>query len=242
MCDERNGDDERAGRASRRGIRLKVDVFLVCGGDFCAGSGGFEDEPGSGLVLEDGPGWGGCSRMGGSRWQDPLGSEVGNALGLMDLGFRILSWIPLATGGISSEDAVEGGESDEGVSPTIDAGLRLPFAFTPFDTVSFEGVVDGENVFPFELRLLTLDGRDGGLTMGVKVADKPLECRFDCWKSVRRRSLSTLSDRPCKLGMAQVVVASDSSPPSLSFRERAVSVGAWPSLDSRITSTRDAII
>lgn len=95
--------------------------------------------------------------------------------------------MPLVTGDISSEDALEREEPDEGVSPTTDAGLRLPLVFIPFNGASFEGVVDGENVFPLELRLPTLDGRDGGLTMGVRVDDEPLECRFDCWQSVRRR-------------------------------------------------------
>lgn len=37
MCDERNGDDERVVRVSRSGTRRNVDVFRVCGGDFCAG-------------------------------------------------------------------------------------------------------------------------------------------------------------------------------------------------------------
>jgi hypothetical protein len=109
---------------------------------------------------------------------------------------------------------------------TTDAGLRLPLVFAPFNCVSFEGVVDGEDVFPLEPRLPTLDGRDGGLTMGVNVADKVLECRFGCWQSVRRRLRSTMNDRPCTLDMAPAVVVSDSSPPSLSFRERAVGVSS----------------
>jgi len=72
---------------------------------------------------------------------------------------------------------VEGGESDEG-NPTIDVGLGLPLASTPFGCVSFEGAVDGGDVFPFVPRLPTLDGGDGGLTMGAGVSDKVLECRF----------------------------------------------------------------
>lgn len=79
-----------------------------------------------------------------------------------------------------SEDAV-GGELDEGVSPVIEAGLRLPLTFTPFNGMSLEGVVDGENVLPLEPRLPTLDGRGGGLTIGARVADKFLECRFDLY-------------------------------------------------------------
>lgn len=86
--------------------------------------------------------------------------------------------MPFVAGGVSSEDAVEGRKSEESVSPAIDAGLRLPLVLTPFNGESFEGVVDSENVVSLEPRLPTLDGRDGGLTMGV--ADKFLECRFDC--------------------------------------------------------------
>lgn len=134
--------------------------------------------------------------------------------------------MPLVVGDISSDDMLEGGEPDAGPSPTIDAGLCLPLAFTPFSGVSFEGVMDGENVFPLEPRLPTLDGRDGGLTTGVRGADKFLECRFGCWQSVRRRLRPTMNDRPCTLDMAAAVVVSDSSPPSSSFRERAVGVGA----------------
>jgi len=64
VCDERNGDDKSVDRVSRSGIRLNVDVFRVCGGDFCIGSRGLEDELGPGIVLEDGPG---CNnRSGGS--------------------------------------------------------------------------------------------------------------------------------------------------------------------------------
>ena len=134
--------------------------------------------------------------------------------------------MPLVTGRISSEDALKMGEPEEGVSPTIDAGLRLPLAFTPFGGVSLDGVEDGENVFPLEPRLPTLDGRDGGLTMGVRVVDELLECRFDCWQSVRGRSRPTMSNRPCTLDMAAALVVSNSSPSSLSFRERAAGVGA----------------
>ena len=47
------------------------------------------------------------------------------------------------------------------------------------NVASFEGVVDGEKVFSLEPRLPTLDGRDGELTIGARVADKFLECRFD---------------------------------------------------------------
>lgn len=68
----------------------------------------------------------------------------------------------MVTGEISSE-----GEFEGKVTPTIDVGLCLPFGLTPFNGGSFEDVVDGDGVFPFELRLPTLDGRDGGLTMGV---------------------------------------------------------------------------
>lgn len=126
--------------------------------------------------------------------------------------------MPLITRGVSPQDALEGG-----VSPTIDAGLFLPLDFTPFNGVSFGGVGGGENVFPFplETRLPTLDGRDGGLTMGGRVTDKFLECRFGCWQSVRRRLRPTMNDRPCTLDMAAAVVVSNSSSPSLSFRERA---------------------
>jgi len=59
------------------------------------------------------------------------------------------------------------GESDGGVNPTIDAGLCLPLMFIPFNSMSFEGVVDGENVFLLESRLIrragwrTDDGRNG---------------------------------------------------------------------------------
>lgn len=81
---------------------------------------------------------------------------------------------------------MEGGGSNEGVSPTIDFGLRFPLTLTPFNGVSLEGVEDGENVVPLEPRLPTLDGRDGGLTIGANVADKFLEWRFDCWQSVQR--------------------------------------------------------
>ena len=134
-----------------------------------------EDEPSPGSVI-DGPGCGNGSGVGGSWWDDPFGREIGDVFGLVDLDFWVAFWMPLVTGEISEpENVLEGG-----VSPTIDAGLSLPLAFTPFNGVSFEGVVDGENVFPLELKLPTLDGRDGGLIMGVRVADKFLECRFDC--------------------------------------------------------------
>jgi hypothetical protein len=126
--------------------------------------------------------------------------------------------MPLVTGGGSSEDAVEGGESGGGVNPTIDVDRGFPLVFTPFNDVSFGDVVGGENVFPLEPRLPTLDGRDGGLTIGAGVADKFLECRFDFSQSVRRRLWPTLSDRPCTPDMAPAVVGSGSSPPSL-FRE-----------------------
>jgi len=226
ICDERSGDDGSVDRVSRSGIRLNVDVFRVCGGDFCVGSRGLEDELGPGPVLEDGPG---CKNRSGesvSWWWDPFGRRAGNVLGLIGSDFRVVFCMPLVAGGGSSEDAVEVGESDGGVNPTIDADLCLPLVFTPSSGVSFEGVVDGENVFPLEPRLLTLDGRDGGLTMGARVADKFLECRFDFSQSVRRCLWPTLSDRPCTPDMAPAVVRSGSSPPSLSFRERAaVGVG-----------------
>lgn len=152
-------------------------------------------------------------------------------MGLISFDFWVVFCVPFVKGGESSEDAVEGGGSGEGVSaPTIDAGLCLPLVFTPFNGVSFEGVVDDESVFPLEPGLPTLDGRDGGLTMGAVVTEKFLECRFDFWQSVRRRLWPTLSDRPCTPDMVVVVIGSDSSPPSL-FGERAVGVGGWPSLD-----------
>lgn len=132
-------------------------------------------------------------------------------------------------GSKSSEDEVEGGESDEGVNPTIDAGLKLPLVFTPFNCMSFGGVVGGDNVFPLVPGLPTLGGRDGGLTIGARVADKFLECRFGFSQSARRRLRSTLSNRPCMPGMAPAVVGSDSSPPPFVPGE-----GRWrqqPSLD-----------
>jgi len=49
--------------AGRRGTRLNVDVFLVCGGDFCVDSRGLEDVLRPGPVLEDGSG---CRVAGGS--------------------------------------------------------------------------------------------------------------------------------------------------------------------------------
>ena len=232
VCDERSGDDGNVDRVSRSGIRLNVDVFRVCDGGFCVDSRGLEDELGPGPVLEDGPGCNNRSEESASWWWDPFGRRTGKILGLICLDFWVVFCMPLVVGGGSSEDAVEGGELDGGVNPTIDADLRFPLVFTPFNGVSFEGVVDGENVFPLEPRLLTLDGRDGGLTMGATVADKFLECRFGFSQSVRRRLWPTLSDRPCTPGMAPVVVGSGSSPPSSSFLERAaVGDGAWPSLE-----------
>ena len=139
--------------------------------------------------------------------------------------------MPLVAGGGSSGDVTEGGESGGGVSLTTDADFCLPLVFVPFNSVSFEGGVGGEGVSPLEPRLPTLEGRDGGLTMGAAVADRFLECRFGFSQSVRRRLGPTLSDRPCTLDMGPAVAESCSSPPSLSFRERAVGVGVWPSLD-----------
>jgi len=218
--DERSGDDGSVARVSRGGIRLNVDVFRVCGGDFCVGSGG----------LEDGPDCGNCSELRGPWLRDPLGRGVGNVLGLIGLDFWVVFCMPLATGNGSSEDVAEGGELDEGVNPTVDFGLFLLLVFTPFnDGGSFEGVVDGD-VLPLETRLPTLEGRDGGLMMGAGVADKFLECRFDFSQSAQLRLGLTLSDRPCTPGMAPAVVGSCPSPPS-SFWESAVGVAAWPSLD-----------
>ena len=223
VWDERSGDVGRVDRVSRSGIRLNVDVFRVCGGDFCVGSGG----------LEDGPDCGNCSELRGPGWRDPLGRGVGNVLGLIGLDFWVVFCMPLVTGGGSSEDVAEGGESDEGleVNPTINVGLCLPLMFTPFNNgVSFEDVVDGDDVCSLEPRLPTLDGRDGGLTMGAGVADKFLECRFDFSQSAQLHLGPTLSNRPCTPGMAPAVVGSYPSPPSL-FWESAVGVDAWPSLD-----------
>ena len=186
-CDERSRDDGSADRVSRSGIRLNVDVFRVCGGDFCASSGGLEDELSPGPVLEDGLGCRSCSEESVSWLWDPFGRRTGNVFGLTGLDFGVLFCMPLVAGGRSSDDTVEGRESDEGVNPAIDAGLCLPLVFTPFNGVSFEGVVGGENMFPLEPRLPTLAGRDGGLTMGAKVTDKFLECRFGFSQSVRRR-------------------------------------------------------
>ena len=58
------------------------------------------------------------------------------------------------------------------MNPTIDAGLYLPLVFISFDGASSKGVVDGGNAPPLEPRLSKLDGRDSGLTMGARVADK----------------------------------------------------------------------
>ena len=181
-----------------------------------------EDELGPEPVLEDGSGGRNCSEVCGSWWRDPFGRRVGNFLGLIALAFLVVSCMPLVTGGESLGDRVGGGESGEGVSPTVDVSLCLPLVFTPFNSVSFEGVVDGGNVFPLEPRLPTLDGRDGGLTMGAWVTDKFLECRFGFSQSVQRRLQPTLSDRPCTPDMVPVAVGSGSSPPSLSFRKSAV--------------------
>lgn len=59
--DERSRDDERVGRVSRSGIHLNVDILQVCGGDFCADSGGLEDGLDPESVLEDGSGCRNCS-------------------------------------------------------------------------------------------------------------------------------------------------------------------------------------
>jgi hypothetical protein len=227
VCDERSGDDASVDRVSRSGIRLNVDVLRVRGGEFCVDSRGLEEELGPGPVLEDGPG---CKNRSGESapwWFDPFGRRTGNVLGLIGLNFWDIFCVSLVAGGGSSEDAVEGGESGGGVNPTIDADRGLPLVFTPFGDVSLGGVVGGENLFPLEPRLLTLDGRDGGLAIGVRVADKFLECRFGFSQSVRRRLWPTGSDRPCTPDRAPAVVGSGSSPPSLSLRERAgVGVGA----------------
>lgn len=66
VWDERSGDDTRAGRGSRSGIRLNFEVFRVRGGNSCVDSGGLEDELGPGPLLEDGSGCGGCSEVRGS--------------------------------------------------------------------------------------------------------------------------------------------------------------------------------
>jgi len=105
--------------------------------------------------------------------------------------------MPLVTGDGSSEEAVEG------VNTTIDVGLCFPLVLTPSNSVSFGGVVDGKNIYPLELRLSMLDGRDGGLMMGGGVTDKSPECRFDFSQSVR-----------CRLALFI-----------------ATAVGIWPSLD-----------
>ena len=194
-------------------MRLNVDVFRVCGGDFCIDSGGLEDGLVPGLLLEDGPGCGDCSEDAASWWWVPFGREVGNGFGLIGLDFWVEFCMPLVAGEVSSEDVVEGGESEEGlgVNPAIDAGLRLPFVFSPFNRASFVGVVD-ERVFLLEPRLSTLDGRDGGLTMGTAVVDKFLERRLDFSQSVRRRLRPTMGNRPCTPDMAPAVVGSDPLP------------------------------
>jgi hypothetical protein len=222
--DERGGG---GGRDSRSGIRLNVDAFRVCGGDFCVGSRGLEDELDPGPLLEDGSGCRDCSEVCGFRLRDPLGKELGNVLGLIAFDSWLLFCMPLVTGGGSSEVAVEGGESDGKAIPTVDVGLGLPFA--PFNDAPFEGVVGGERVFPLGPKSPTLDGREGGLTLGAEVSDEFLECRFDFSQSVRRRLRPTLSDRPCMADIPPAVAGLGSSPPS-SFRERAVGVSA-PSLD-----------
>ena len=87
------------------------------------------------------------------------------------------------------------------MNPTIDAGLYLPLVFISFNGVSFEGVVDGRNVSPLEPRLPTLDGRDGGLTMGARVAGIEIPR-----VSLRLFAISpTLNDRPCTPDMTLVV-------------------------------------
>ena len=178
VWDERRGDDWRVGRVSRSGIRLKVEVFRVCGGGFWVGSGDLEDDEAEpGPSLEEGSGCRGGSGVCGSWCADPFGGDVGNVLEFIAFDFWVVLRMPFVTGGGSSEDAIEGGESDEG-NPIVDVGLGLPLVFTPFSGVSFEDVVDGGNVFPLIPRLPTLDGRDGGLTMGAGVTDRVLECRF----------------------------------------------------------------
>jgi len=207
-------------------MRLNVDIFRVCGGDFCVDSGGLGDGFGAEPLVEDGPACGNCSGESVSWWWIPFGREVGNIFGLNDLNFWVEFCMPLVAGGLSSED-IGGGEPDGGVNTAIDAGLRLPFVFSPFNGGSLEGVVG--RVFLLEPGLSTLDGQDGGLGMGTgAAADKFLECRLDFSQSVRRRLWPTLGDRPCTLDMAPAAVGSDSLPPSLSFWERAVGVGVSP--------------
>ena len=168
---------------------------------------------GPGPLTEDGPGCRGCSEVCGSWCWDPLGREVGNISELIDLDSWVLFCLPLDTGAGPREDTVEGGESD-GMNPTTDVGLGLPLVFTPFNGgASFGGVAGGDKVLPSVPRLPTLDGRDGGLTMGAGVADKFLECRFGFSQSVRRRPWPMLSDRPCTPDTATVAVGSRPSPP-----------------------------
>ena len=76
-------------------------------------------------MLEEGTGCMGCSGVSGSWCADPLGRGVGNALEFIALDFWVVLCMPFVTGGGSSEDVVEGGESDEG-NPTVDVGLGLP--------------------------------------------------------------------------------------------------------------------
>ena len=128
-------------------------------------------------MLEEGPDGGGSSGVCRSWCANPLGRDVGNVLEFIAFDFWVVLCMPLVTGGGSSEDAAEGGESDEG-NPIVDVSLGLPLVFTPFSGVSFEEAVGGGNVFPLVPRLPTLGGWDGGLTMGTGVTDKVLECRF----------------------------------------------------------------
>ena len=98
VCDVRRGDDGSAGRVSRSGIRLKVDVFRLCGGDFCIDSGGLGGEPGPGPLLDDGSGCANCSEESASLRWNPFGREVGNILGLNGLGFLVVFCMPLVEG------------------------------------------------------------------------------------------------------------------------------------------------
>ena len=148
------------------------------GGDVCIDSGGLKDELGPEALLEDGSGCGNCSEVSWCSWWDPFGRDVGNVMEFTLSGFRVVFSMPLVTGDKSSEGVVEGGKLDEGIIPIIDVGRGFPLVFTPFSGVSFEGVVGGGSVFPLVPRLPTLDGRDGGLTMGAGVDDNVLECRF----------------------------------------------------------------
>lgn len=98
VCDVRRGDDGSACRVSRSGIRLKVDIFRLCGGDFCVDSGGLGDEPGPGPLLDDGSGCWNCSEESASLWWDPFGRKIGNVLGLNDLDFSVVFCMPLVGG------------------------------------------------------------------------------------------------------------------------------------------------